>query len=81
MQKGYFCGRGPFDLYIVDSDGDLVPHGTFPAWDDALDGAIDANLPAQQMCVVDRSGPAPRVSLVPQARIPPLDPEMMPAGH
>lgn len=74
-------GSGKFDLYIFDSDGDLVRHGTFPTWDDAIDGAVDANLPAERMCVVQRGKAHPRIHLVPHSRIPPLEAAMKPAGQ
>jgi len=79
MRQVYFHGSRGFDLYVVDSDGHLVSHGTFPTLDDAVDGAVDANLPAARMCIVQRDIGMPHLIAVRPSWIPPVEVGMSPA--
>lgn len=70
-----------FDVYIIDSEGRLVYYESADTLQDAIDCAIDANLPADQMCIVQRNNKEPRVVLIPSWMIPPVEAGMKPAGR
>ncbi len=73
------CGPPDFVLYILDADGVLVPHERFRVWEDVIDAAIDANLGADEMCVVQRNDVGSKVLAIQKHLIPPVEVGMKPA--